>query len=251
MHIFTCNTGWKVREVHYVHHWIQSLSHLRLFAALWTETCQASLFFTIFLEWFKLMSIESVTPFNNLFLPSISPRIWVFLWVSSLHRQKYWSFSFNISPSSEYSGLVSSRIDWFDLLADQGALKSPPRHHNSKASVLQFSAFFMVQLAHPYMTSGKTIALNRQTIIGKVISLLFNMLSRIVIAFLPRNNRLLTLWLQSLSSVVLRPKKIKSITVYIFSSSICLEVMGPDAMILVLWILSFKPAFFLYIHTKC
>ena len=172
---------------------VQSLSHLRLFVALWTETCQASLFFTIFLEWFKLMSIESVMPFNNLFLPSISPRIWVFLWVSSLHHQKYWSFSFNISPSSDYSGLVSSRTDWFDLLADQGALKSLPQP--SKASVLQCSAFFMVQLSHPYMTTGKTIALTGQTIVGKVISLLFNMLSRIVIVFLPQNKHLLTLWL--------------------------------------------------------
>ena len=155
---------------------------------------------------------------------------------------KYWSFNFSISPSNEYSGLVSSRIDWFDLLADQGALKSLPQRYNWKASVLQCSAFFMVQLSHPYMTTEKTIALTRQTLVGKMISLLFNMLSRIVIAFLPRRN-LLILWLQSLSSVILEPKKIKSISVYILYSSICHEVMGPDAMILVFWILSFKPTF--------
>ena len=163
---------------------------------------------------------------------------------------KYWSFNFSISPSNEYSGLVSSRIDWFDLLADQGALKSLPQRYNWKASVLQCSAFFMVQLSHPYMTTEKTIALTRQTLVDKMISLLFNMLSRIVIAFLPRRN-LLILWLQSLSSVILEPKKIKSITVYILYSSICHEVMGPDAMILLLCMLSFKPGCFFFFFLIC
>ena len=140
----------------------------------------------------------------------------------------YWSFS--ISPSSEYSGLISFRKDWLDLLAVQGTLKSLLQHHSSKASVLWHSAFFIVQLSHPYMTIGKTIALTRWTLVGKVMSLLFNMLSKLVITFLPRSMPLLISWLQSPYAVILEPPKIKSVTV---SPSICHEVMGPDAMILV------------------
>ena len=141
------------------------------------------------------------------------------------------SFSFSISLSKEHSGLISFRIAWFDLLAIQGTLKSLLQHHSSKASALWCSAFFMVQLSHPYMTTGKTIALTRQTFVNKVMSLLFNMLSRFVIAFLPRSKCFLISWLQSLSTVILEPKKIKSVTVSIVSPSICHEVMGPDAVI--------------------
>ena len=139
-------------------------------------------------------------------------------------------FSFNISPSNEHPGLISFRMDWLDLLAVQGTLKSLLQHHSSKASILQCSAFFIGQLSHPYMTTGKTIALTRWTFVGKVMSLVFNMLSRLVKTFLPRNKHLLISWLQSPSAVILEPKKIKSDTV---SLSICHEVMGPDAMILV------------------
>ena len=137
-----------------------------------------------------------------------------------------------MSPSNEYSGLISFRMDWLDL-AIQGALKSLLQHHSSKASILQFSAFFMVQLSHPYMTTGKTIALTRQTFVGKVTSLLFNMLSRLVITFLPRSKRLLISWLQSPSAVILEAKKMKSDTVSTVSPSICHEVMGTDAMIFI------------------
>ena len=144
--------------------------------------------------------------------------------------QKYWSFSFNISPSNEHPGLISLRMDWLDLLAVQGTLKSLLQHHGSKASILWCSAFFTVQLSHPYMTTGKTIALTRRTFVGKVMSLLLNMLSRLVIAFLPRSKRLLISWLQSPSAVILEPPKIKSDTA---SPSISHEVMGPDAMIFV------------------
>ena len=156
-----------------------------------------------------------------LLLPSIFPSIRVFSNEPVRIRwPKYSSFSFSISPSNEYSGLIF-RIDWLDLLAVQGTLKSLLQHHSSKASVLQYSAFFKVQLSHPYMTTGKTIALTRRTFVGKVMSLLFNMLSRLVIAFLPRNRRLLISWLQSPSAVILEPKKIKSVTVSIVSLSIC------------------------------
>ena len=186
------------------------------------------------------MSIESVMPSNHLILcrpllltPSIFPGIRVFSNESVLRIrwQKYWSFGFNISPSNEYSGLISFRIDWLDLLAVQGTLKSLLQHHSSKASILQCSTFFIVQLSHPYMTTGKTIALTRWTFIGKVISLLFNMLSRLVIAFLPRSKCLLISWLQSPSAMILEPPKIKSVTVSIVSPCICHEVMGVDAMI--------------------
>ena len=157
--------------------------------------------------------------------------------MSVLHTRwsKYWSFSFNISPSNEYLGLISFRIDWLDLLAVQGMLKSLIYHHSSKASILQCSAFFIVQLSHPYMTTGKTIALTRRTFVGKVMSLLFNMLSRLVITFLPRNKHLFISQLQSPSAVILElpTQKKKSVTVSIVSPSIYHEVMGPDAIILV------------------
>ena len=140
------------------------------------------------------------------------------------------SIGFSIHPSSEYSGLIYFRMDWLDLLAVQGTLKSLLQHHSSKASILRCSAFFIVQLSHPYMTTGKTIALTRWTFDGKVISLHLNMLSRLVITFLPRSKHLLISWLQSPSTVILEPRKIKSATV---SLSVCHQVMGPDAMILV------------------
>ena len=143
------------------------------------------------------------------------------------------SFSFNISPSNEYSRLISFRMDWLDLLAVQGTLKTLLQHHSSKASILLRSAFFIVQLSHPYMTTGKTIALTRQTFVGKVISLLLNMLSTLFITFLSRSKRLLVSWLQSPSAVIAEPPKIKSDTVSTVSPSISHEVMGPDAMIFV------------------
>ena len=148
--------------------------------------------------------------------PSIFLSIRVFSNESVLHIRwpKYWSFSFDISPSNEHSGLISFRMDWLDLLAVQGTLKSLLQHHSSKTLILQCSAFFTVQLSHPYMTSGKTIALMRQTFVGEVMSLLFNMLSRLVITFLPRSKCLLISWLQSPSAVILEPKKIKSVTVF-------------------------------------
>ena len=184
----------------------------------------------------KVMSIDLVMPSHRpiichpLFLPSIFPSIWVFSNESVLHIRwpKYWSFSFNISPSNEYSGLISFRIDWFDLLAVQGTLKSFLQYHSSKASILWRSAFFMVQLSHPYMITGKTIALTRRTFVGKVMSLLFKMLSRLVIAFLPRSKHFLISWLQSPSAVILELPKIKFLTVSIVSPSICHEVIGPD-----------------------
>ena len=147
--------------------------------------------------------------------------------------QSIWSFSFNISPSNEYSGLISFRMDWVDLLAVQGTLKSLLQHHSSKVSILQRSAFFIGQLSHPYVTTGKTIDLTRQTFVGKVMSLLFNMLSRLVITFLPRSKHLFISWLQSTSAVILEPPKIKSATASTVSPSISHEAMGPDAMILV------------------
>ena len=145
---------------------------------------------------------------------------------------KYWSFTFNISPSNEHPGLIF-RMDWLDLVAVQGTLKRLLQHHSSKASILWRSAFFTVQLSHPYMTTGKMITLIRRTFVGKEMSLLFYMLPRFVITFLPRSKRFLISWLQSPSAVILKPPKIKSATVSTISSSICHEVMGPDAMILV------------------
>ena len=169
-----------------------------------------------------------------LLLPSILPSIRVFSNESTLRVRwpKYWSFSFSIIPSKEHPGLISFRMDWLDLLAVQGTLKSL-QHHSSTAPILWCSAFFTVQLSHPYMTFGKTIALTRQTFVGNVMSLLFNMLSQLVITFLPRSKRLLISWLPSPSAVILEPPKIKSDTVSTVSPSISHEVMGPDAMIFV------------------
>ena len=191
-------------------------------------------------------------PSNHLILgrplllpPSIVPKIRVFSSESVLciRWPKYWSFSCTISPSNEYSRMISFRMDWLDLPAVQETLKSLLQHHSSKASILQHSAFFIVQLSHPYMTTGKTIALTKQTFVGKVMSLLFSMLSRLVITFLLRSKRLLISWLQSPSAVILEPKIMKSITVSTVSPSICHEVMGPDAMTLIFWMSNFKPAF--------
>ena len=162
-------------------------------------------------------------------LPSIFPSIRVFSNESAfrIRWSKYWNFSFKINPTKEHPGLISFRMDWLDLLAVQGTLKSLVQHHSSKASILQCSAFFMAQLSHPYMTTGKTIALTRWTFVDKVMSLLFNMLSRLVITFLPRSKGLLISWLQSPSAVILESRKIKSATVSTVSPSICHEVMGP------------------------
>ena len=190
----------------------------------------------------QLMSIESVMPSNHLILcsplllpPSIFPSIRVLSNESALRIRwpKYWSLIFNISPSKEHPGLISFRIDWLDLLAVQGTVKSLLQHHTSKALILWHSAFFIVQLSHPYMTTGKNIAFTRWTFVGKVMSLLFNMLSRLVITFLPRSKCLLISWLHSPSAVILEPPNIKSATVSTVSLSICHEVMGPDAVILV------------------
>ena len=197
------------------------------------------------------MSIELVMPSNHftlcrplLLLPSIFPSVSVLSNESVLRIRwpKYWSFS--ISPSNGYTGLISFRIDWLDLFAVQGTLKSLLQHHSSKASILPCSALLMVQLSHPYMTTGKIKALARRTFVNKVMCLLFNMPCRLVIAFFPRNKSLLISWLQSPSAVILEPPKIKSDTVSTVSPSICHEVMGPDAMILVFWMLSFKAIFF-------
>ena len=195
--------------------------HLVVFDSLWPcglhEAPQASLFFTNFRSLLKLMSIESVMPSNHLILcchlllpPSKFPSIRVFSNESVLciRWPKYWSFSFSISPFNEYSGLTSFRMDWLDLLVVQGT-QSLLQHHSSKASVLWHSVFFIVQLSHPYMTTGKTIALTRWTFVGKVMLLLFNMLSRLVITFPPRSKCLLISWLQSPSTVILEPPKNK------------------------------------------
>ena len=190
---------------------VQSLSHVQLFATLWTAACQASLPITNSRSPPKTMSIELVMPSNHLilccpllFLPWIFSSIRVFSNEPALHIRwtNYWSFSFNISPSSEQPGLISFRMDWLDLLAVQGTLKSLLQHHSSKASILRCSALYIVQLSHPHMTTGKTIALTRRTFVDKVMSLLFNMLSRLVMTFLPRSKHLLISWLQSPSAVI-------------------------------------------------
>ena len=199
---------------------------------------QASLSTTNSRSTHKLMSIQSVMPSNHLILccpllllPPIPLSIRVFSNESTLHMRwpKYWSFTLSISPSNEHPGLVSSGMDWLDLLAVQGTRESLLQHHSSKVSILWHSAFFTVQLSHPYMTTGKTIPLTRRTFVGKVMSLLWNMLYRLVITFLPRSKHLLISWLQSPSAVILEPPKIKSDIV----STVSHEVMGPDAMILV------------------
>ena len=190
----------------------------------------------------RLTSIESVMPSSHLILccfllllPPIPPSIRVFSNESTLRMRwpKYWSFTFSIILSKENAGLISFRMDWLDLLAVQGTLKSLLQHHSSKASILQRSVFFTVQLSHPYMITGKNIALTRWTFVSKIMSLLLNMLSRLVITLLPRSKRLLISWLQSPSAVILEPRKIKSDTVSTVSPSISHEVMGPDAMIFV------------------
>ena len=195
---------------------------------------------------------ESVVPSNHLILChpfllllSAFPRIRVFSSESAVYirRPKYWSFSFSISPSNEYSGLIFFKIDWFDLPTVRGMLKSLLQHHSLKASILWCSGFFIAQLSHPYITTGKTIALSIWTFVGKVMSLLFSTLSKFVITFLPRGNRHLISWLQSPSAVILEPRKRKSITAPRFSPYVCHEVMGLDAMILVSLIFSFKLAF--------
>ena len=176
-------------------------------------------------------------------LPSVFPTVRVFSseLALSIRWPKYWGFRFSISPSNEYSGLISFRIDWFDLTAVQGTPKRLLQHYSSKASVLRCS----VELSQLYMTTGKTIALTRWTFVGKMMALLFNMLSRFVIAFLPRSKHLLISWLQSPSTVILKPKKMKSVTASTFPPSICHEMIGPDAMILVF---EFQASFFTLFH---
>ena len=181
----------------------------------WTTGCQASLSITNSVSLSKPMSIESVMPSNHLILchplllSSLFPSIRVFSNKSALciRWPKYWSWSFNIMPSNEHPGLISFRMDWLDLLAVQGTFKILLQHHSSKASIPQCSAFFAVQIVHPYMTTGKTIALTRRTLVGKVMSLLLNILSRLVITFLPRSKCVLISWLQSPSAVILEPQK--------------------------------------------
>ena len=189
------------------------------------------------MSWWCLPTISPfVLPFSCpplLLLPLIFPSIIIFSNESVLHIRwpKNWSFNFGISPSNEYLELISFRMDWFDLLAIQGTLRSLHQHHSSKASILWCSAFYMVQLSHPCMTTGKAIALTRRTFVSKVMSLLFNTLTRCIIAFLPRSKHLLISRLQSQSTVILEPKNIKSVTVSVVSPSICHDVMGQDAMI--------------------
>ena len=195
---------------------LRSLSRVQIFATPWTTARQASLSITNSQSPPKPMSIESVMPSSHLIfchplllLPSIFPSIRVFSSESDLciRWPKYWSFSFNISPCNEHLGLISFRMDWLDLLAVQGTLKSLLQHHSSKASILRHSAFFIVQLSHPHVTTGKTIALTRRTFVDKVMSPLFNMLFRLVITLLPRSKGLLISWLQSPSAVILEPRK--------------------------------------------
>ena len=220
---------------------VQSLSCVQLFVTPWAAARQASLYVTNSWSLLQLTSVESVMPSNHLILcrplllpPSIFPSIRVFADGSVLliRWPKYWSFSINISPSNEYSRLISFRMDWLDLLAVQGTLKSVFQHHSSKASILQHSAFFMVQLSHPYMTTGKTIALTKWTFVDKMMSLLFNTLSRLVMTFLPRRKCLLISWLPSPSVVILEPRNKVCHCFHCFSN--CLPWSdGTGAMILV------------------
>ena len=198
-------------------------------------------------RWCHLTISSSVAPFFS--YPHSFPASESFNHCFTSGDQSIWSFSYSISPFNDYSGLISFRMDWLDLLAVQGTLKSLLQYHSSKASILRLSAFLIVQLSHPYMTTGKTIALTRWTFVGKVMSLLFNMLSRLVITFLPRSKHRLISWLQSPFAVIFEPPKIKSVTVSIVSPYICHEVMGPEAMTLVFWMLSFKPTFSLHSFT--
>ena len=238
---------------------IQTLLWCKLYLAVvtpWTAAHQPSLSVTYLPEFPQTQvrwvsdAIQPSHPLSPLLLlPSVFPSVRVFSNESALRIRwpKYWSFS--ISPSNEYSGLISFSVDWFDLLAVQGTLKILLQHHSSKASVLQHSAFFMIQLSHSYMTGGKTIALTMWTFVSKMISLLFKTLSRFNTAILPRSKHLLISWLQSLSTFILEPKKMKSDTVCAFFPSICHKVIGPYAMILVFLMLRFKPAFLLCFFT--
>ena len=203
---------------------------------VYSNSCPLSL-------WYHPAISSSVIPFSSCL--QFFPASGSFQNKSVLHIRwpKYWSFGFNISPSSEYSGLTSFSMEWLDLLAAQRTLKSLLQHHSSKAPTLQHSAFFIVQLSPPYMTTAKTIALTRWTFVGKVMSPLFNMPSKLVITFLPRSKRLLISWLQSPSAVIFGAPQIKSATISTIFPPIWHEVMGPDAMIFVFWILSFKPTF--------
>ena len=210
---------------------VQSLSHVRLCDPMDCSTPGLPVHHHL-PELAQTHVHQSVMPSNHLILchpllllPSIFPSIKVLSTdpVLRIRWPKYWSFSCSISPSNEHPGLISPRMDWLDLLAVQGTLKSLLQHHSSKASILQHSAFFTIQRSHPYMTTGKTIALTRWTFVGKVMSLLFNMLSRLVITFLPRSERLLISWLKSPSAVTLEPRKIKSDTLSTVSPSICHE----------------------------
>ena len=202
---------------------VQSLSCVRLFVTPWTVACQASLFFTVleFAQTHVHWVSDAIQPSHPLSAPS--PPAFNLAQHQGLFSWKFFaSGGFSISPSNEYSGLISFRMDWLDLLAVQGTLKTLLQHHSSKASTLWCSAFFTVQLSHPYMTTGKTVELTRRTFVGKVMSLLLNMLSRLVITFLPRSKHLLISWLQSPSAVILEPRKIKSTTVSTVSPSIWL-----------------------------
>ena len=236
---------------------VQSLSRVWLFATPWTAARQASLSITnsqtprvhhVHCVSDPIQPSIPVHPF--LLLPSIFPSIRVFSNESALHIRwpKYWSFSFNINPSNAHPGLISFWMDWLELLAVQGTLKSLLQHHSSKSSILQHSAFLIVQLSHPYITTGKTIALTGWNFVDKVMFLLFNKLYWLVIIFLPRSKFLLISWLQSPSAVIFEPRKIKSATVSTVSPSICHEVMGPDALIIVFWMLSFSQLFTLLFH---
>ena len=233
---------------------VQSLSHVRLFMNPWIAACQASMYITNSRSLLKFISIELVMPSNHLILCSpLLLSLQSFPASRSFQMSQFFAsggHSIGVSVSASVlisaSRLISFRMDWLNLLAVQGSLKSFLQHHSSKASILQCSVFVIVQLSHPYMTTGKTIALIRWTFFSKVMSLLFNMLSRLVKAFLPRSKHLLVSRLQSPSAVILEPPKIKSATL---SPSISHEVMGPNVMILVFWTLSFKPTFSLSFFT--
>ena len=233
---------------------VQSLSRVQLYVNPWTAAHQASLSITNSQRLLKSCpSSQWCHPTISSFAVPFSSRLQSFPAAGSFSNEsvlcirwpKYWSFSFNTSSSNEHPGLISFRMDWLDLLAGQGTLKSLLQHHSSKASILWCSAFFIVQLSHPCMTTWKTIALTRWTFDSKVMSLLLNTLSRLIIAFLSRSKHLLISWLQSPSTVILEPppQKTKSFTVSIIFPSICHELMGLDAIILVFWMLSFKPTF--------
>ena len=259
-------TSWTQKNTEFRFHWavfinevnhgartgissVHSLSHVKLFATPWTAAHQASLSITNSQSLLELMSIKSVMPSDHLILCHPLSSIFshcqhqgLFWWVSSSYQVAK-VLEFLLQHQFENSGLISFRIDWLHLLAIQETLKSLLQHHSSKASILRHSAFFIIQLSHPYMTTGKTIPLTRWTFVVKVMSLLFNMLYRLIITFLPRSKHLLISWLQSPTAMILKNKKIQSLTVSTVSPAICHEVMGPDAMIVAFWMLCFKPTF--------